>query len=186
MPRATGPGTPQSLTSLIRLDGEVYSLMGIGRRDVPPLPQQRVQVLPTRAVYEFEGEGVHVTLTFLTAALPHDLELVARPITYVSCAIRSTDGKSHEAQVYFDAGAELAVNTPDQPVDWARFKLPNLRVLRVGTRQQPGARKMGRQSPHRLGLSLRGCAFPTRALRSGGGSASRYRGLSQPWRGAGQ
>ncbi|MGD0872993.1 MAG: DUF5127 domain-containing protein [Bryobacteraceae bacterium] len=136
-------GTPQNLTSLIRLDGKAYRVMGIGRRDVPPLPQQHVQVLPTRTVYEFEGEGVHVTLTFLTAALPHDLELLSRPITYVSWALRSTDGKAHKAQVYFDAGADLAVNTPDQPVDWARFKLPNLRVLRVGTRQQPVLEKWG-------------------------------------------
>jgi hypothetical protein len=136
-------GTPQSLTSLIRLDGKAYRLMGVGRGDVPPLPQQRVQVLPTRTIYEFEGEGVHVTLTFLTAALPNDLELLSRPITYVSWALSSTGGHAHQAQLYFDAAAELAVNTPDQPVDWARFKLPNLRVLRAGTRQQPVLEKWG-------------------------------------------
>lgn len=136
-------GTPQSLTSLIRLDGKAYRLMGIGRKELPPLLQQGVQVLPTRTIYEFEGAGVHVTLTFLTAALPQDLEVLSSPITYVTWALRSTDGTAHKAQVYFDASAELVVNTPDQPVDWARFKVPNLRVLRIGTRQQPVLEKWG-------------------------------------------
>jgi hypothetical protein len=136
-------GTVQSLTSLIRVDGKTYRLMGTGRRDVSPLPQQRVQVLPTRTVYEFEGAGEHVTLTFLTAALPSDLELLSRPVAYLVWAARSTDGQAHKTQVYFDASAELAQNTADQPMEWARFKLPNLRVLRVGTRQQPILEKSG-------------------------------------------
>lgn len=136
-------GTPQSLASLVRVDGKPYRLMGTGWKDVPPLAQQTVRVLPTRTIYEFEGAGVHITLTFLTAALPHDLELLARPITYVDWAVRSSDGRPHRTQIYFDASAELAVNTPDQPVDWARFKVPNLRVLRAGTRQQPMLEKWG-------------------------------------------
>ncbi len=136
-------GTPQNLTSMVRLDGKAFRLMGAGRGSAPPLPQQRVQVLPTRTIYDFEGEGVHVTLTFMTAALPQDLELLSRPVTYLDWALHSTDGKAHNTQIYFDANAELAVNTSDEPVEWARFKIPNLHVLRIGTRQQPMLEKSG-------------------------------------------
>ena len=62
-------GKPQSLESMIRIDGAVYRIMG-RPVDEEALPQVGLTVFPTRTVYEFEGGGVHVTLTFLTPLLP--------------------------------------------------------------------------------------------------------------------
>ena len=58
------------LASLIRVDGHSYRLMGAEPKGVPAFHQVSLQVLPTRSIYEFEAAGVHVTLTFMTAALP--------------------------------------------------------------------------------------------------------------------
>ena len=69
-------GTPQSLESMIRIDGVTYRIMGKGVEE-EALPQVGLAVLPTRTVYEFEGAGVHVTLTFLTPLLPRDLDILA-------------------------------------------------------------------------------------------------------------
>ena len=66
-------GKPHRLTSLVRIDGKAYRLMGKEPANVPALPQTGVEVLPTRTIYTFEGEGVRLTLTFMTAALPEDL-----------------------------------------------------------------------------------------------------------------
>src|SRR5438093_13758459 len=60
----------QTLTSLIRVDGKTYRLMGSQPVDTPALPQTSLQVLPTRTIYDFAGPGVRVTLTFTTPALP--------------------------------------------------------------------------------------------------------------------
>src|SRR3954454_23749918 len=68
-------GTEQPLASLIRIDGHTFRLMGRDPRDTPALAQQSVEVLPTRTIYNFEGSGVHVNLTFLTPAHPQDLEV---------------------------------------------------------------------------------------------------------------
>src|SRR5271165_2593437 len=62
-------GTPQSLESMIRIDGVAYRLMGKSPSE-EALPQVGLAVFPTRTVYDFEGAGVHVTLTFLTPLLP--------------------------------------------------------------------------------------------------------------------
>ncbi len=73
-----------SLASLIRIDGKAYRLMGAEPKAVPAFKQVSLQVSPTRSVYEFEEAGVHVTLTFMTAALPHDLDIFSRPLSYLT------------------------------------------------------------------------------------------------------
>src|ERR1700722_13129336 len=63
---------PHPLTSLIRVDGVASRLMGNEPTTVPAMPQVALEVTPTRSIYEFEDSQIHVTLTFMTAALPHD------------------------------------------------------------------------------------------------------------------
>ena len=62
-----------SLDSLIRVDGVAYRLMGSEPESTPALPQTSLQVTPTSSIYDFENEKIHVTMTFMTAALPHDV-----------------------------------------------------------------------------------------------------------------
>ncbi|HZP81367.1 MAG TPA: DUF4965 domain-containing protein, partial [Chthonomonadaceae bacterium] len=134
---------PQSLTSLIRIDGKAYRLMGREPHDVPALPQTGLRVLPTRTLYEFAGPEARVTLTFTTPALPDDLDLLARPVTYLTWEVRATDGKPHSAALYFAGSAEIAVNTPDQPVTGTRTQINGLVALRLGSEDQPVLQKKG-------------------------------------------
>ncbi len=137
-------GTPQSLTSLIRIDGKTYRLMGAERNDtLPALPQINLAITPTQTVYKFAGEGVEVSLTFTSPLLPHDLNVLSWPVTYLTWTARSVDAKDHAAQLYFDASSELAVNTSDQPVNWSRLQTNGLQVLRMGSREQPMLQKSG-------------------------------------------
>ena len=136
-------GTVQSLCSLVRIDGKPYRLLGNAPKQVPALPQTGIQVLPTHTIYQFAGANVQLTLTFLTPALPSDLDVLSRPVTYLTWTVRSTDAGAHKVQVYFDAGAQLAVNTPEEPVTWSRYRLGDLQVLRLGTQQQPVLEKSG-------------------------------------------
>src|SRR5579863_6785686 len=76
--------TPHSLASLIRMDGQTFRIMGNEPQDVPPLPQVSVEVLPTRTIYKFQNQAVHVTLTFLTPALSDELDVLSRPLTYLT------------------------------------------------------------------------------------------------------
>src|SRR5665213_4051583 len=55
---------PQALDSLIRIDGKAYRLMGVDPKSVPAFPQTSLKVTPTRSIYEFAKEQVHVTFTF--------------------------------------------------------------------------------------------------------------------------
>ena len=136
-------GTEQALGSLIRIDGVTFRVMGRDPRAFAALPQQSVEVLPTRTIYNFEGSGVHLQFTFLTPALPRDLEILSRPVTYLIWTANAVDGKPHDVAVYLEAAASLAVNTADQPVEWSRFRLDGMDALRLGSQQQPVLEKDG-------------------------------------------
>ncbi len=135
-------GTPQSLESMVRIDGVTYRLMGKTPSE-EALPQTGLTVYPTRTVYEFEGAGVQVKLTFLTPLLPDDLEVYSRPVTYLIWEIRATDGRAHAVSIFYANSAQLVVNTEDQPVGWSREKIADLDVLRMGTEEQPVLAKSG-------------------------------------------
>jgi len=111
--------------------------MGSSPTEVAAFPQVGLKVLPTRTLYEFEGAGIHVSLIFMTVLLPSDLQLLSRPVTYLTWKLRSVDGKGHLTSLYFDSSAELVVNTTDELVIWSREQIGGLNVMRMGTEAQP-------------------------------------------------
>jgi hypothetical protein len=135
-------GKPQSLESMIRIDSAVYRLMGKPVEE-ESLPQVGLAVFPTRTVYDFEGAGVHITLTFLTPLLPRNLDVYSRPVTYLIWEARAVDGRTHAVSIYYANSAQLVVNTEDQAVEWSREKTGDFTVLRMGSKAQPVLAKSG-------------------------------------------
>jgi hypothetical protein len=154
-------GTPQSLESMVRIDGATYRILGKGDQE-EALPQVALAVYPTRTVYEFEGAGVHITLTFLTPLLPGDLDVDSRPVTYLEWQARAVDGRAHAVSVYYANSAQLVVNTDDQPVVWSREKVGELTALRMGSDAQPVLAKSGDNL--RIDWGYLYVAAPTRAV----------------------
>lgn len=163
----------QALTSLVRIDGKSYRLMGSEPRDTPALPQIGLQLLPTRTIYDFAGPEVHVTLTFTTPALPDDLDVLARPVTYLTWEIRAVDGKPHRVELDQDTSAALAVNTPDQRVVGSRERIRDLVALRFGSEEQPVLAKKGDNL--RIDWGYAYAAAPRRGAREAIGPASACR-----------
>lgn len=125
-----------SLVSLIRVDGKTYRLMGNNPSDVPALTQTKLTVTPTKSRYEFEGAGVGVTLTFLSPLLPADLEVLSRPVTYLTWTVRSLDAAEHAVAIYDSTSSQLCVNEPSDRVEWKRETMGSLTALRVGSEGQ--------------------------------------------------
>ncbi len=138
-------GKPQRLTSMVRIDGKAYRVMGASPASVPALEQTSLTVLPTRTIYTFEGAGLALTLTFMTPALPDDIDVLSRPVTYVTCDFKATDGKEHEVESYLDASGELAVNQPSQVLDvtTTALEIGDLQALKFGSKDQPVLGKKG-------------------------------------------
>jgi hypothetical protein len=125
-------GTPLPLVSLIRIDGHSFRLVGDEPAGVPAFPQTDLQVTPTRTLYQFDDGHVHVTLTFMTPALPSDLDVLARPVTYLTWAVRSSDGATHDIALYDSTSSALAVDDAASAVTWSRESDGPLTALRAG------------------------------------------------------
>ena len=143
-------GKPHRLTSLAMIDGSAAvmpgdrgiklsaaRIMGAEPTGTPALEQSSSKITPTQTRYVFRGQGVELVMTLTTPALPEDVDLLSRPITYLSYSASSTDQKPHQVQIYFEASAELTVNVPDQAVEGETIQPAGLVSLKVGSREQP-------------------------------------------------
>jgi hypothetical protein len=136
-------GTSQPMRGLLRVDGKVLRWMGRDPRETPVMEQKSVKITPTHTAYTFEGAGVRLTATFLSPAIPQDLELMATPVTYVTWKVESTDGQRHAVQIYLGVEARIAVDTDDQQVTWQRTQVSGLRVVSVGSQEQRALMRAG-------------------------------------------
>ena len=135
-------GTIHALQSMVRVDGTAYRIMGTMPK-IDTVTQKSLTVLPTRTVYELAAGPVDLTLTFMTPALPDDLDVLSRPVGYITWRAVSRDGKQHQVQLYFDHSGELAVNETTQAIGWSKPSIPGLTTLRMGTTSQPVLAKKG-------------------------------------------
>jgi len=140
-------GADNPLTGLARIDGATFRFIGASPRwaepPVQPMKQVSFKLTPTRTIYGFEAGGVRLDLTFLTPALPDDLEVLSRPVTYVIWDVRAIDGREHKVKLYLDATSHLVVNRPEQRAMWSRHKIGDLEVARLGSLEQNALGKSG-------------------------------------------
>jgi|AGTN01.3.fsa_nt_gi Domain of unknown function (DUF1793)./Glycosyl hydrolases family 2, sugar binding domain. len=105
--------------------------------------QKSVSVLPTQTIYTFECGAVELEVIFTTPLLPDDLDLMSRPVSYLSYQVKSRDDASHDVQVYFEATPQWAVNDDSQPVGFEKIEKNGLSFLKTGTIEQPVLQKKG-------------------------------------------
>jgi hypothetical protein len=129
-------GKPHRMTCLVRIDGEVYRLMGNEPSHIPVFTQTKLEILPTRTIYSFADNKVEIDFSFLSPCLPRDLDLYSRPITYLIWEVRSLDKKKHTVSIYFDVSSELTVDSPEQQVTWSRLDDPSLTIMKIGSEKQ--------------------------------------------------
>lgn len=127
-------GHRQPLQGIVRIDGKPFRFMGEDPREIPAMQQTSLRVTATHTIYEFEADGVKLTAAFLTPALPHDLDVLSRPVTYLT--LTASAATPHDVAVLVDVSPSIAVNSDDQSVTWGRSRAGNLNVLNLGSRDQ--------------------------------------------------
>lgn len=140
------------MVGLILIDGKPKKFMGrVGLQDEPSDPaepevleQTGLAVEPLTTRYTFEGEGIRLEVSFTSPLLPDDLDVLSRPVTYVTFQAKSIDGQSHQVKIYLDVTSEWCVHTTDQVVTWNRHEQSErLSALSIGTVAQPVLQRAG-------------------------------------------
>lgn len=129
-------GVPQPLSGIARIDGKAYRFMGHDPEELPAMQQTAHSIAPTHTRYEFRQSGITLQLTFFTPALPNDLEVLSRPVTYLTWTAQSDDGALHQVSILLDVDPVIAVNDKSEPVVTLRNQTSTLNVLSVGSRDQ--------------------------------------------------
>ncbi|HRO44350.1 DUF4965 domain-containing protein [Agriterribacter sp.] len=110
---------------------------------IVPAEQKKVTLNATQTLYEFTCGPVNLTLGFTSPLLMHDLNVLSRPVSYLSAAVVSNDGAKHDAELYFGASTALAVNNGSEAVVASGYKSGDLNILKAGTKDQPVLQKKG-------------------------------------------
>ena len=136
-------GAEQPLTGLVRIDGKPYRFMGNRPNWIPALHQDQLEITPMHTRYKFAGDGIRLELTFFTPAFPEDLDVLSRPVTYITWNTHATDGHTHDVEIYLDVDGRVAVDKGDQQVVWGRSRTKGITVLSVSSRDQQPLNRSG-------------------------------------------
>jgi hypothetical protein len=82
-------------------------------------------------------------LIFTSPLLLDDLELVSRPVSYISYQLRSKNNQTHDVQIYFESTPQWAVHNISQAVTYEEIANDRLKFLKTGTVEQPILEKKG-------------------------------------------
>lgn len=123
-------GSTMALCGLVRVDGKCYRWSGLPAGDLPAAKQLSVRVDPTTTTYQFEAGGARFEVRFVSPILPHDLELLSRPATYVN--VRPIGETSKSIELYMDVSSEWCVDKTNQKVSWSRLRAGALELLSMG------------------------------------------------------
>ncbi|MEJ7767847.1 MAG: DUF5127 domain-containing protein, partial [Chitinophagaceae bacterium] len=108
------------------------------RQLAKPLPiiQKAVKLTASQTIYTLTCGKADVTITFTSPLLMDELEVLARPASYITYEVQSNDGKSHKVQLLLGVSGTISSNFPTQEVEIKKDIRDGLLFQSVGTRSQ--------------------------------------------------
>jgi len=105
--------------------------------------QKAVKINATQTIYDFTCGKVDLKLTFTSPLIIEDLDLLSRPISYITAEVRANDGKLHQVLLSLGVSTDLATNVNSQEVSAKVYAANGLTILKAGTTEQAILKKKG-------------------------------------------
>ena len=125
------------------VDFGVYRANDNDKRLGTTAQQTSADVQATRTIYTFACGEVDLKLTFMAPVLLDNLDLISRPVNYVTYEVTSNDGAEHDVEIYFEAGPHWARNVNSQKVKSEVVVDERFVYAKTGTVEQPVLAKNG-------------------------------------------
>lgn len=117
------------------------------KKQTPRFEQTAIQtsadVQATQTHYTFVCGNVDLKITFTAPLLMDDLDLLSRPVNYLTYEVKSKDGDAHDVELFFEASAHWALNNPYQKSASESFEQNGLVYLTTGSVEQNILAKRG-------------------------------------------
>jgi Domain of unknown function (DUF4965)/Domain of unknown function (DUF5127)/Domain of unknown function (DUF1793)/Domain of unknown function (DUF4964) len=123
--------------------GIVEKAVPVNTQNIKVATQKRVNLNATQTIYQFACGKVDLKLTFTSPLLIDELDILARPVSYISAKVKSNDGLAHQVELNFGASTDIATNTSSQEIVATKYIANNLNILKAGTTEQPILQKQG-------------------------------------------
>ncbi len=124
------------------LDFDLVNSIASDKADVVVAQQTSVAIEATQTVYTFDAGPVGLKVTFTSPLLMDDLDLLARPVSYISYEVVAKDEKKHDVKIQQEVSSDIAVYMSDQQeVEGWAYQDGGLSILKTGTIEQPVLQK---------------------------------------------
>ena len=127
-------GIEKRLRGHLTVDGKRYRFMGLS--DAPCAKQTSLRVTPYVTYYTFEAGGAELEVRFFTPIFPDDLYLLSLPGSFITYALKSTDGEFHSVTVETSLGEEFCFDGEKKPIVKELTKLKNASCCCMGQKEQ--------------------------------------------------
>lgn len=105
--------------------------------------QTSVDVQATQTHYTFTCGAIDLKLSFVAPLFMDDLDLLSRPVNYISYEVKANDGKKHNIELYFEASPYWAIDQPLQETVADGYEKDGLIYLKTGSKAQDILAKKG-------------------------------------------
>ena len=108
-----------------------------------PAIQKSVEIMATQTRYTFSCGNVDLDLSFLSPLLANDLDLLSRPLSFLSFSVVSKDGKNRKIEVLVSSSGAIAANTSRTILSAEAKATGSLLFVRFGNPTHPILQKKG-------------------------------------------
>ena len=136
-------GYTQSIVSGLVVDGKRYNFLGYDRNAFK-LTQTAMDCDALSTECTFEGAGIKAKVSFTSPLLMDNLDVMTRPVSYMSVSYEATDGKSHNVELVVNADDTVCLDRKKQKETASEeVKIGALTGMKVGAVEQNPLNRSG-------------------------------------------
>lgn len=98
--------------------------------------QTNINVTATQTTYQFACGPIDLTLNFLSPLLATDLDILSRPISYISFDLKSNDQLPHQTEIIFGVSENIAKHEVNKKAEFEKMQKNGLKFIRSGLSEQ--------------------------------------------------
>jgi hypothetical protein len=114
------------------LDAGLYNQKSV--KKIAQANQTNVTVTATKTTYEFACGKVNLKVDFLSPLIASELNLLSRPLSYITFSTKSTDGKNHPSSIVFGVSTAIAKDVVSQKEATSKGSFKNIQFLKTGVK----------------------------------------------------
>ena len=135
-------GKPNTVIGILEIDGKDYRF--IGSEGGEAMTQTDLDIASLKTTYTFEAAGVRLKACFFSPLFPDSLEIMTRPVSYLSLTAESTDGAAHTLTAKISVSEEICLNEKGETEVVTKTTSSDcIDMISIGSANQPVLGKSG-------------------------------------------